>query len=156
MRRSSSRAVATGATSRPASRRQVLAIAFTTAGFFVLDWRLGLAGLATIPFYAMGLRWYLPRSGPFYRADVPEMEAGANISQDDRGVPLGVRGTVLDLDGAPLAGALVEVWQANAEGRYENQEPDRQPENNLRGRFRTDARELHHFVGQLRQLIHRE
>lgn len=41
-------------------------VAFTGAGLFALDWRLGLAGLATIPFYILGLRWYLPRSTPFY------------------------------------------------------------------------------------------
>lgn len=41
-------------------------VAFTGLGLFALDWRLGLAGLATIPFYIAGLRWYLPRSGPFY------------------------------------------------------------------------------------------
>lgn len=41
-------------------------VAFTGAGLFALDWRLGLAGLATIPFYIAGLRWYLPRSGPYY------------------------------------------------------------------------------------------
>lgn len=41
-------------------------VAFTGLGLFALDWRLGLAGLATIPFYIAGLRWYLPRSGPYY------------------------------------------------------------------------------------------
>lgn len=34
---------------------------------------------------------------------------------------------------------MVEVWHANAEGLYENQEPDRQPELNLHGRFGADA-----------------
>jgi ATP-binding cassette subfamily C protein len=31
-----------------------------------LDWRLGLAGLAAVPLYVTGLRWYLPRSAPMY------------------------------------------------------------------------------------------
>jgi ATP-binding cassette subfamily C protein len=31
-----------------------------------LDWRLGLAGLAAVPLYVLGLRWYLPRSAPMY------------------------------------------------------------------------------------------
>jgi ATP-binding cassette subfamily C protein len=31
-----------------------------------LDWRLGLAGLAAVPLYVLGLRWYLPRSAPVY------------------------------------------------------------------------------------------
>lgn len=41
-------------------------VAFTAAGLFALDWRLGLAGLGAAPFYALGLRWYLPKSGPYY------------------------------------------------------------------------------------------
>lgn len=47
----------------------VSAIAFTLAGLFTLDWRLGLAGLAAAPCYVLALRWYLPRSAPFYRAE---------------------------------------------------------------------------------------
>lgn len=78
-------------------------------------------------------------AGPFYRPDAPELALGADICRDGKGTPLAVRGRVLSLDGAALPGALVEVWQANAEGKYENQEPDRQPEHNLRGRFRADA-----------------
>jgi hydroxyquinol 1,2-dioxygenase len=31
------------------------------------------------------------------------------------------------------------VWQANGDGLYENQEPDLQPEFNLRGRYRSGA-----------------
>jgi len=47
----------------------VLAIVLTAFGLLGLDWRLGLAGLAAIPFYVLGLRWYLPRSGPYYRRE---------------------------------------------------------------------------------------
>lgn len=43
-----------------------LAVLFTAAGLFTLDWRLGLAGLAVAPFYVRSLRWYLPRSAPLY------------------------------------------------------------------------------------------
>ena len=78
-------------------------------------------------------------AGPFYRADAPMRDNGTSISLDRKGEPLQVNGRVLSLDGTVLTGALVEVWQPNGEGKYENQEPDLQPENNLRGRFRTDA-----------------
>jgi protocatechuate 3,4-dioxygenase beta subunit len=77
--------------------------------------------------------------GPFWRDDVPEIPAGSDLSRDGVGEPLQVSLTVTDLAGNPLAGALVDVWQANAHGRYENQDPDLQPEFNLRGRMRTDA-----------------
>ena len=45
---------------------------------------------------------------------------------------------VRDPDGAPLAGAEVDVWQASPVGLYENQDPA-QADMNLRGRFSTDA-----------------
>lgn len=85
-------------------------------------------------------------AGPFYRADAPEMPLGANISRDAKGEPLEVSGRVVALDGAGIGGAIVEVWHANAEGLYENQEPDRQPEFNLRGRFRADPQGRFHFL----------
>ena len=77
--------------------------------------------------------------GPFYRADAPALPNGATISLDGIGVPLHVSGKVVDLDGKPVAGASIVTWQANAEGFYENQQPDLQPEFNLRGRFTTGA-----------------
>lgn len=46
-----------------------VAVLFTAVGLFALDWRLGLAGLSALPVYVLGLRWYLPRSGPFYRRE---------------------------------------------------------------------------------------
>ncbi len=42
-------------------------VAIATVGMFGLDWRLGLAGAAALPAYALALRWYLPRSAPFYQ-----------------------------------------------------------------------------------------
>jgi protocatechuate 3,4-dioxygenase beta subunit len=76
--------------------------------------------------------------GPFYRSDAPAFPLGANISLDGIGEPLTVSGIVQDLDGVRLAGATVETWQANSEGIYENQQPDLQPEFNLRGIFTTN------------------
>jgi protocatechuate 3,4-dioxygenase beta subunit len=77
--------------------------------------------------------------GPFFRADAPERRLGSSISLDGVGVPLCVSARVEDLDGQPIAGAEVITWQANEQGFYENQQPDLQPEHNLRGLFRTDA-----------------
>lgn len=83
--------------------------------------------------------------GPFFRADTPERANGASISLDGVGEPLLVSGRVLDLDGLPVSGAEVVTWQANGEGFYENQQPDLQPEHNLRGLFRTDAQGRFHY-----------
>lgn len=35
-------------------------------GILLLDWRLALLGLIAGPFYVQSLRWYLPKSSPFY------------------------------------------------------------------------------------------
>lgn len=77
--------------------------------------------------------------GPFYRGDAPELPRGADISLDGVGEKLAVTCHVRDLDGRPIGGAVVETWQANGQGYYENQQPDLQPEFNLRGVFETDA-----------------
>ncbi|NDV02398.1 dioxygenase [Pseudoroseicyclus tamaricis] len=75
--------------------------------------------------------------GPFYRKGAPERADGESICLDGAGEPLLFTAEVVDLDEAPLPGALVEVWHANADGLYENQAPDAQPEYNLRGAYRS-------------------
>lgn len=77
--------------------------------------------------------------GPFYRPDAPLLDHGANLCRNGLGDPLQISGKVMTAEGQPLPGAEVEVWHANAQGRYENQDPDNQPEHNLRGRFITDG-----------------
>lgn len=50
----------------PALVYSVVNILFGAAGIFLVDWRLGLAGLIAVPFYVIAVRWYLPKSAPFY------------------------------------------------------------------------------------------
>jgi catechol 1,2-dioxygenase len=77
--------------------------------------------------------------GPFWRQGAPHCEPGESIARGATGgLPLEVAGTVYGADDRPLAGAVVDVWQASPVGLYENQDP-RQPEMNLRGRFTTDG-----------------
>ena len=47
-------------------------------------------------------------------------------------------GRVTGPDGEPIAGATVDVWQANEDGFYDVQQPGIQPERNLRGLFTAD------------------
>lgn len=76
--------------------------------------------------------------GPFWRLDAPRRRHGDSILAGPApGTPLFVTAQVVDLHGAPVAGADVDVWQASPEGYYENQDP-RQPDMNLRGTFTTD------------------
>jgi hydroxyquinol 1,2-dioxygenase len=84
--------------------------------------------------------------GPFYREGAPELPLGATISQDGRGEPAIVMGRVLSTDGTPIAGALLDVWETDENGLYEQQDPE-QPDMNLRGKFRTDSEGRYYFVG---------
>jgi protocatechuate 3,4-dioxygenase beta subunit len=76
--------------------------------------------------------------GPFHMVESPSRELGANIDLDGEGDPCLVTGQVTGPDGQPLPGAQVDVWQANDEGFYDVQQPDVQPERNLRGLFTAD------------------
>lgn len=76
--------------------------------------------------------------GPFHMVASPPRELGENIALDGKGEPCLVTGRVTGPDGETLAGALVDVWQANAEGFYDVQQPGVQPERNLRGLFTAD------------------
>ncbi|MGY1777205.1 intradiol ring-cleavage dioxygenase [Geodermatophilus sp. SYSU D00804] len=73
--------------------------------------------------------------GPFHQVESPERQLGDDIALDGKGAPCLVSGRVTGPDGEPLAGATVDVWQANADGFYDVQQPDVQPPGNLRGLF---------------------
>jgi hydroxyquinol 1,2-dioxygenase len=77
--------------------------------------------------------------GPFHVADAPRCELGTNISLDGKGEPLLVQGRVVDTRGNPIKGAILDIWQANADGFYDVQQKGIQPDWNLRGVFETDA-----------------
>lgn len=77
--------------------------------------------------------------GPFHLVDSPPCEPGDLIALDGKGEQCVVTGRVTDESGNPVANAAVDVWQANAEGFYDVQQPGVQPEGNLRGLFTTDA-----------------
>ena len=75
--------------------------------------------------------------GPFYVPGSPLREHGANIAEEgDAGVPALVHGRVLDLNGDPIGGAEVDVWQNGDDQLYAVQRPEA-PEDHLRGRFVT-------------------
>ena len=77
-----------------------------------------------------------------YREELGRDIAGPNA----RGQRIRVEGLVIDGMGSPVKDVLIEVWQANAAGLYENQQPDCQPELNLRGKLRTDRKGGFNFL----------
>ena len=74
--------------------------------------------------------------GPFYVPGAPHYALGARIGRPEDGSLTLVRGRVTDTSARPLAGASLDIWQASANGLYDNQDPD-QPPYNLRGVFVT-------------------
>jgi catechol 1,2-dioxygenase len=74
--------------------------------------------------------------GPFYRADAPWIELGGDICrQKNAGTPTLVSGRVLSIEGGPVRGAVLDIWQVPANGMYENTDSS-QTEFNCRGRLR--------------------
>ena len=59
--------------------------------------------------------------GPFHIEGSPELEYGADMSQGLPGTPLYISGTVRDIDGKAVGGAVLDVWQADTDGAYEAQ-----------------------------------
>jgi len=76
--------------------------------------------------------------GPFYVEGAPELPTGGNMAEKTRGETTFVSGRATGLDGTPLAGALLDVWQAAPNGFYGGQDPSA-PEFSLRGKLRADA-----------------
>ncbi len=76
---------------------------------------------------------YLPHTvtevtGPASGAFAPISSEDANLLDQHEGEPIGERitvsGRVCDTEGKPLRNTLVEVWQANAAGRYRHRSDD--------------------------------
>jgi hydroxyquinol 1,2-dioxygenase len=61
--------------------------------------------------------------GPFHIPDSPPLAFGGDMSDGLPGEALYITGTVSDVDGAPIGGAVLDVWQADADGLYESQVP---------------------------------
>ena len=65
--------------------------------------------------------WFHHAAGPAF-GRIPVTPSDADLTAQHQGEPLGERiivsGRVLDSDGRPVRATLVEVWQANAAGRY--------------------------------------
>ena len=62
--------------------------------------------------------------GPFHVEGAPHFDNGADVANGAVGEPCVVRGRVLGLGGEAVAGAEIEVWQADAEGHYDVQYAD--------------------------------
>ncbi|MDQ6636653.1 MAG: protocatechuate 3,4-dioxygenase subunit beta [Candidatus Dormibacteraeota bacterium] len=97
--------------------------------------------------------WFHRAPGPAF-GRVTVSGGDADLTRQHRGEPLGERivvtGRVLDSDGRPLPHTLVEVWQANAAGRYVDPGDDHSAPLDANftgaGRCLTDAEGRYSFV----------
>ena len=58
--------------------------------------------------------------GPFFKPSLVRSSDAALARRESRGERIVIVGRVLDGDGAPVNDAMVEIWQANADGRYDH------------------------------------
>lgn len=83
--------------------------------------------------------------GPLYVAGAPLSKAEARLDDGtDAGTVLFMKGQVKDLEGKPVANAIVDVWHANTGGTYSYFDGT-QSEFNLRRRIETDAQGNYRF-----------
>lgn len=62
--------------------------------------------------------------GPFFVKDAPEIAHGEDMSFGAPGEPCWVEGSITDVDGNPIPGARIEVWEADEDGFYDVQYTD--------------------------------
>jgi hydroxyquinol 1,2-dioxygenase len=74
--------------------------------------------------------------GPFYVPGAITLPLWANVAEGVKGVPAYISGRVLDIDGKPIGGAVLDVWQTDGEGFYDVQRRDA---SYARGKFTTGA-----------------
>lgn len=78
--------------------------------------------------------------GPFFAEGAPEIEVGGDAAQGAAGQPCWVSGTVTDVDGTPVAGAEIDVWEADDDGMYDVQHGDGRVTGRARLRSADDGR----------------
>jgi len=89
--------------------------------FLYPDYRSTLLRAPARPLVRLPAEWFEASSGPAF-GRIPVGPDDADLTRQHAGEPLGERiivtGRVLDSEGRPVRGTLVEVWQCNAAGRY--------------------------------------
>jgi len=85
--------------------------------------------------------------GPFYREGAP-MRTTLH-DKGEKGAVLVVSGKVVARNGRPLSGVVLDVWQCNANGKYDNDDPANPPKKDqftLRGRLKTNEKGEYEFT----------
>jgi protocatechuate 3,4-dioxygenase, alpha subunit len=88
--------------------------------------------------------------GPYLHIGLTWLVTDNLVGPGVTGVPVTIEGRITDVDGRPVDDALVEIWQANAHGRYDHPDDTRnlplEPGFNGFGRAATTASGGFHFT----------
>ena len=60
--------------------------------------------------------------GPFHVLGAPKLPVGGDLKRDNEGATVVIEGKVKTSDGAPIEGAVIELWQTATNGLYSNQD----------------------------------
>jgi protocatechuate 3,4-dioxygenase, alpha subunit len=87
--------------------------------------------------------------GPFFKPALIHAEQDSPATVKSLGERITIEGRVLDGDAVPVCDAMIEIWQANADGRYEHPEDSQEklldPDFHGFGRAATDERGCFRF-----------
>jgi protocatechuate 3,4-dioxygenase beta subunit len=120
------------------TRRNVLSGALASAGLGLAPGALAQSQLSPTPACRDGDAATVRQTeGPFFKPSSPER--GDLRETGTRGQPVELTGVVLTRNCRPVAGALVDLWQADHEGDYDNKGF------RLRGHQYTDAEGRYRF-----------
>jgi protocatechuate 3,4-dioxygenase, alpha subunit len=87
--------------------------------------------------------------GPFFHLGMDHPEWADLTADNPTGERITIEGQVIDGDGAPVPDAVIELWQANAAGRYYHPD-DRQTDKPLDPKFRGFGRVATDAEGRFR------
>lgn len=59
--------------------------------------------------------------GPFFTEESHEIQNGDSIASEGKGDYMWVEGRVTDTKGKPIAGVLIDTWEADGHGLYDTQ-----------------------------------
>ena len=116
--------------------------------FILLSDTLGLSSLVDLINHSKGHDHATEPTilGPFHVQGSPLMKNGESIVRRvlAEGEPAVVTGRILDVDRKPIVGAIIDVWQTDANGMYDVQDSS-DLSGNLRGKFTSDSEGRYEF-----------